>query len=118
MAKKIISFKKKTVIVELKEILESSIKDVLINILRKEDKFVDLKILDEITQTSRGYLRAAINDLQTISNLEKKDEIIFYERNKEEDIFTILKYIFQEPTKLEALGSFDKLDMSIYEIIL
>jgi replication factor C large subunit len=74
--------------------------------------------LDEITQTSRGDLRAAINDLQTISNLEKKDEIIFYERNKEEDIFTILKYIFQEPTKLEALGAFDKLDMSIDEIIL
>jgi len=116
--KKLSSLRKKTIIIELKGISESNIKDTLIEILKKENKFVDLKIIDEISELAKGDLRAAINDLQAISNVKKEDEIILYERNKQEDIFTILKYIFQESAKLETLGILDKLDMSIDEIIL
>jgi len=103
---------------ELDDISEHDIKSYLIEILKKENKFLEMKIIEEIIRTSRGDLRAAINDLQTISHLEKKDEIVFYERNKEEDIFYILKYIFQDNAKLETLGIFDKVDMSIDELIL
>ena len=117
-SKKLSELRKKIQILELDDISEHDIKSYLIEILKKENKFLEMKIIEEIIRTSRGDLRAAINDLQTISHLEKKDEIVFYERNKEEDIFYILKYIFQDNAKLETLGIFDKVDMSIDELIL
>jgi len=117
-SKKLSALRKKTQILELDDISEPDIKSILIEILKKENKFLEMKILDEIIRTSRGDLRAAINDLQTISHLEKKDEIVFHERNKDEDIFHILKYIFQDNAKLETLGIFDKVNMSIDELIL
>jgi len=117
-SKKLSQLRKKIQILELDDISEHDIKSYLIEILKKENKFLEMKIIEEIIRTSRGDLRAAINDLQTISHLEKKDEIVFYERNKEEDIFYILKYIFQDNAKLETLGIFDKVDMSIDELIL
>ncbi len=116
--KKLAPLRKKAELVQLKEIEYSIIKDILITILKKENKFVDNQILTNIAIKSKGDLRAAINDLQTISNLKDPSSIIFDERNKETDIFNALKQIFKGKPTLETLKVFDPVKMSIDEIML
>ncbi len=118
--KKLSLLRKKCLIVELKNLDYKIIKDVLIKILRKEKKFIDNKILTEISVKSRGDLRAAINDVQTISGLSSEEQIkiLFDERNKEENIFESLKKIFKLKATNETLKVFDQLDMQMDEIIL
>ncbi len=116
--KKLSSLRKKATLLELKEINYKTIKDVLISILRKENKFVDNEILTKISVKVKGDLRAAINDLQTISKLEKPQEIEFDERNKETSIFNALKLIFQSKPNNDLLKTFDSVKMPIDEIIL
>ncbi len=103
---------------KLKEIDYKTVKDILIHILTKENKFVDNQILTKIAVKTKGDLRAAINDLQTISNLEDPSSVMFDERNKETDIFNSLKQVFKNKPTNETLGVFDSVNMSIDEIIL
>ena len=116
--KKLSSLRKKSIILEIKEINYKEIKDVLIEILRKENKFIDGEVLTKISIKAKGDLRAAINDLQTISKLENPKEIEFDERNKETSIFNALKSIFQEKPNENLLKAFDSVKMPIDEIIL
>ncbi len=117
-SKKLSLLRKKYQVVELKELDYRTIKDILINILKKEKKFIDSEILTNLAIKSKGDVRAAINDLQTISELEKPSEILFNERNKEESIFNALKKVFKLKATNETLGIFDSVNMSIDEIIL
>jgi replication factor C large subunit len=105
-------------LVQLKEMPYKVIRDVLISILRKENKFVDNKILLQISIKAKGDLRAAINDLYTISNLENPEDIFFDERNKELDIFNALKLVFKGKPNDETLRVFDSVNMDLDEIIL
>ena len=116
--KKLAPLRKKAELIQLKDIDYKTIKDILIATLRKENKFIDNKILTEISIKAKGDLRAAINDLQTISNLEEPSSITFDERNKETDIFNSLKQIFKTKPTNEILKVFDSVNMSIDEIIL
>ena len=110
--------RKKSELVKLKEIDYKTIKNILIYILRRENKFIDDKILTSISLKAKGDLRAAINDLQTISKVEDPSDISFDERDKETDIFNALRMIFKgKPTK-ETLKILDSVNMSIDEIIL
>ncbi len=110
--------RKQSELVKLKEIDYKTIKNILIYILRRENKFIDNKILTSISLKAKGDLRAAINDLQTISKIEDPSDISFDERDKETDIFNALRMIFKgKPTK-ETLKIFDSVNMSIDEIIL
>lgn len=117
-SKKLSLLRKKYQAIELKELDYRTIKDILINILKKEKKFIDSEILTNLAIKSKGDVRAAINDLQTISELEKPSEILFNERNKEESIFNALKKVFKLKATNETLGVFDSVNMSIDEIIL
>ena len=105
-------------LVTLKEPNDSILKNLLIEILRKENKFLEIDILDSIILNSKKDFRAAINDLQTTAHLEIPEEMVAGERNKEESIFNILRQIFQEKATNEMLSLFDKLGMPIDEIIL
>ncbi len=105
-------------LIQLKEVDYKTIKDVLINILRKESKFVDLKILTGIALKAKGDLRAAINDLQTISHLEDPSKIVFDERNKETDIFNSLRVIFKGKPSNDILNIYDSINMPLDEIML
>lgn len=116
--KKFSDLRKKTEIIQLKAISYYSIKDVLINILRKEGKFIDNEIITEIAVNAKGDLRAAINDLQTIINLPKEHPIQFDERNKEIDIFNAMKTIFKSKPDNSLLSLFDSIDMQIDDILL
>ncbi len=120
-SKKLAPIRKKAELIQLKEIPYASIKDVMICILKKEGKFIDNDILTKVAVKSKGDLRAAINDLQVISKLDKSDislDMEYGERNKETDIFNALNQVFKgKPTK-EILGVYDFVNMSIDNIIL
>ncbi|NCN86814.1 replication factor C large subunit [archaeon] len=116
--KKVSDLRKKCELIELKEISPAIIKQILKNILEKENKEVTLNVLNKIAINSRGDVRSAINDLEAASSLDNPEEIEIYERNKKEDIFQVMKKIFQEKADEKMLGLFDKVDMPLDEIML
>lgn len=116
--KKLSPLRKKTELIELKEIAPSIIKNILIEILNKEKKFIHNKVLNQIAIKSKGDLRSAINDLQTIVYAGNPEEIQLDERNAQTNIFNALKKIFQEKPSLEMLKTFDSVKMDLDEIIL
>jgi len=116
--KKFSSLRKKSELIQLKEINYNIVKEVLISILRKENKFIENNILTKIAIKSKGDLRAAINDLQTISYVEDPSTVEFDDRNKEIDIFNALRMIFKGKPTEEILRVFDSVNMPLDEIIL
>ncbi len=116
--KKFSELRKKAELVQLKEIDYRTIKNVMIEILRKERKFIDNDILTNIAIRAKGDLRAAINDLQTAASLEDPSQILFDERNKEMDIFTALRLIFKGKPDKSTLRLFDSINMPIDQILL
>jgi replication factor C large subunit len=85
--RKFSDLRRKTELIQLKEIDFKTIKDVMIGILRREKKFIDNDVLTNIAIKARGDLRAAINDLQTAASLEDPSQVLISERNKEIDIY-------------------------------
>jgi replication factor C large subunit len=110
--------RKQAELIQLKNIDYRIIKEVLADILRKEKSFVEDEVLTRIAVKSKGDLRAAINDLQTISKLKDLTGIDFDERNKEVDIFNALKMIFKEKPSDETLKIFDSVKNPLDEIML
>ncbi|MGY4884505.1 MAG: replication factor C large subunit [Nanobdellota archaeon] len=110
--------RKEAELIQLRNIDYRIIKEVLADILRKEKSFIEDEVLTRIAVKSKGDLRAAINDLQTISKLKDLTGIDFDERNKEVDIFNALKIIFKEKANDEILKLFDSVKTPIDEIIL
>lgn len=112
------SLRRKVEMVQLKEIDYKVIKNVIFNILKKENLFVDNEIITKIAVKAKGDMRAAINDVQAISGIEDASMIKFDERNKEADIFNSLRMIFKEKPSQEMLSIFDSVNMSIDDIML
>ena len=117
-ASKLSGLRNKAELVKLKEINYNSIKDVMINVLRKENNFIDNNILTKIAINAKGDLRAAINDLQTTSSTKDPSIDLIDERNKEVDIFNALKLVFKGKPTDETLKIYDSVKMPIDEIIL
>ena len=115
--KKFSALRRKTELIQLKEIDYKTIKDVMILILRKEKNFVDNDILTNIAIKAKGDLRAAINDLQIIAGMDEPADILD-SRNKETDIFSALRLIFKGKPTNDMLKVFDSVKMPIDEIIL
>ena len=116
--KKFSELRRNVEMVQLKEIDYKTIKDIMIEILRKEKKFIDGDVLTNISVKSKGDLRAAINDLQIASSLENPAEIIIDERNKEVDIFSAMRLIFKGKPNNSLLKIFDSVNMPMEEILL
>jgi len=116
--RKFSSLRTKCDIITIKEPHYKVIKDVLISILKKENKFIDTDILTKIAINAQGDIRAAVNDLQTAVSLPDPSQIELYERNKEIDIFHALKRIFKEKPTNETLKILDSVNLPIDEIIL
>jgi replication factor C large subunit len=115
--RKLNTLRKKSELVQLKEIDYNTIKDIMFYILRNENLFVNNDLVTNIAIKAKGDLRAAINDLQTVSRI-KEPLLTLDERNKEIDIFNALRLIFKGKPTNEILGIFDSVNMSIDEIIL
>ncbi len=116
--KKLSPLRKKSELIKLNDINYGTIKDVLIKVLREENKFLDNDVLTEIAIKSKGDLRAAINDVQRESSISSEKREFIDERNKEGDIFNALKEIFKKKPSKETLEIFNSVKMPIDEIIL
>ncbi len=116
--KQLSPLRRKSEIVQLKEIPYSVIKNVLISILRQEKGFIDNEILTGIAIKSKGDLRAAINDLQVAIGMEDPSKVLTSERDKQTDIFNALRLIFKEKATTRTLGIFDDVKMPLDQIIL
>jgi len=114
--KKFSELRKQAELIQLKEINYETIFEILKEIAEKESLEIKEDLLRSIAIKSRGDVRAAINDLQGIDYETSHDEI--HERDKEENIFNTLKQIFQQlPTK-ETLFLYDKVSLSLDEVLL
>ena len=116
--KKLSPLRKKCELIMLKELDYKVVKDLMIQTLKKEDKFIDNDILTKIAVKVKGDLRAALNDLQGTVTSKDPEEIVFSERNKETSVFEALRLIFKTEPDKDTLKAFDSVNMQLDEIIL
>ena len=117
--KKFNLLRRKCSIINLKELKAHEIKYRLNEILKKENKKVSENTIEVIAEKSRGDMRAALNDLQSV--IENKDYIIkqeISEREKEESIFNALKKLFQSKTDEKTVNIYDNVNKEMDEIML
>ncbi|VVB79823.1 Replication factor C large subunit [uncultured archaeon] len=117
-SRKLSDLRKKCEIIQLKDVDSKIISDVLKDILGKECLVLNENIIESIAARARGDVRAAVNDLQSVSRMRDPSKIILDERNKEIDIFTVMKKILREKPTNDTLKLFDSLNMNIDEILL
>lgn len=123
--------RQKCELVRLKEIPYTTVLDVLTGIAKKEGMQIDESLLKEVSAKSRGDMRAAINDLQSIMPatwLDKREteplqEIAasheqIGEREKAQDIFNTLKEIFKLKTTKDTINIYDNVEMELDQIAL
>jgi replication factor C large subunit len=112
--------RKKSELVSLADLDYKIISNILKDILRRENLNLDDQILISIAVRSKGDVRAAINDLQTISLEENalNSYMSIDERNKSQDIFNALKLIFKNLLTNETLRVYDSVDLPLEKIFL
>lgn len=108
--------RKKVELIQLKNLDYRTILSILKNIALKEKIQVKEDILASIAIKSKGDVRAALNDLQTIEEINKPEDIS--ERDKEDDIFNVLRIIFKQTAHKETLMLYDTLSMPLDDILL
>ncbi len=80
-------------IIEMKKISKLGIKKTLEKIVKEEKLTVSPDLVESISENAEGDLRAALNDLQSLS-VSKRDH--------EKDIFNLVRLIFKAQTYAEA----------------
>jgi replication factor C large subunit len=114
--RKFSDLRKKADLIELKELNYLTILDILKSICQKENCILPEDLLKNIAIKSKGDVRAALNDLQTINQETTIDGID--ERDKEEKIFNVLKNVFKNLPNTETLFLYEKLNMPLDEVFL
>ena len=107
-------------LVPLKELPYLAILDFIKHITKLEKITVHENILKEIAAKSRGDMRAALNDLQSITNMEESEilEKEVHMREKAQDIFKVLRDIFKMRVNKETIDLYDNVDMEMDQITL
>jgi len=111
--------RRKCELVQLKDLPYLIVFDLLKSIVLKENKEIDEILLRGIATKSKGDLRAALNDLQSVMHLEKGHTITHEhvgEREKSRDIFNALRDIFKLPTSKETVQTFDSVDLQLDQV--
>jgi len=116
--KNLSDLRKKVDLVGFKEINYQIIKTVLVEILKKENKSIDGELLTTVAIKAKGDLRAAINDIQTLAEVENPSLFLIDERNKETDIFNALRLVFKGKANNSLTTIYDEVKMPIDEIML
>ncbi len=116
--KKFSLLRKKCELLQLKDINYNVITTVISEISKKEGLSIDNDFIADLATNAKGDLRAAINDLQTLSKMKEYIPIILDERNRETDIFNSLRKVFKEKPSNDMLNIFDSVNMPIDDIIL
>jgi len=109
--------RRKAELIKIKELSYQTVLNIVKDITSKEKKLVKEDILKSIAAKSRGDVRAALNDLQTAIDIEITVEEI-HEREKEEDIFHVLKKVFKNQSDPKITSVYDSVEMPIDEIFL
>jgi replication factor C large subunit len=106
--------------VPLKELSYLTILDFLKTIVKRENKPANEIALKEIAAKSRGDLRAAMNDLQSIIDIDASElfEKEVYMREKSQDIFNALRELFKSKMNKKTIEIFDNVDMEMGQIAL
>ncbi|MFA7707756.1 MAG: replication factor C large subunit [Candidatus Pacearchaeota archaeon] len=111
--------RKKCQIVSLKEVKQEIIFEIINNVLIQENKTIKPETINIIAHKSRGDVRAALNDLQTIITLGEEAYVSEQsEREKQDSIFNALKKVFQNATETEIINVYDNTNMELNEIAL
>jgi replication factor C large subunit len=112
--------RQKAEMVQLKDIEYKIVLDILKDVCQKENIFVSNDVLTSISIKVRGDVRAALNDLQSLSKMDEKTLVKeLGDRNKELSIFNALQYVFknaQIDTKM--LTIYDEVNLSVDDIFL
>jgi replication factor C large subunit len=105
-------------LIPIKELAYPTVLGYLKFITLKENKVIREDILQEIAAKSRGDLRAALNDLQSIITLVQseipQEEVGLRERSQ--DIFNALREIFKTKVNKDTLELYDTVDMEMDQI--
>lgn len=112
--------RQKSELVGLKEPDYKVVLTILKDICLKENLAVSNDVLTSISIKSRGDIRGAINDLQSLSKMDEKSLVKeISERNKEVSIFNALQFVFKN-AQLDSkmLGVYDEVNMDVDEIFL
>ncbi|MBU1136295.1 MAG: replication factor C large subunit [Nanoarchaeota archaeon] len=114
--KKFSLLRKISELVEMKELKHTAVFEILKTICQKENLDVQNNLLLGIAMKSKGDVRAAINDLQTINSETIHENLD--ERDREDSIFNIMKQIFKDAVNEETISLYDKVGMPLDEIYL
>lgn len=108
--------RKKAEMIPVKNLNYKIVFSVLKEVAGKEKMIVNDEILMSIAIKARGDMRAAFNDLETVHEVNKPSEVD--ERDKEEDIFNVLRQIFKDLINKKTLTLYDSVNMPLDEIFL
>jgi replication factor C large subunit len=92
--------------------------EIIKDVCKKENKFITEDLIKEISAKARGDLRAALNDLQSVMNIQGMSLEEISIREKSQDIFNALKELFKLRTKEDTLESYNNVDMELDQISL
>ncbi|MBP7708715.1 replication factor C large subunit [Candidatus Pacearchaeota archaeon] len=112
--------RQKSELVALKEIDYKTVLDILKEVCIKENLSVMNDVLTSIAIKARGDMRAALNDLQSLSQLDEKTFVKEVgDRNKEVSIFNALQFVFKNAQiDSKMLQVYDEVHMETDEIFL
>ncbi len=116
------SLRSKSLMIEFKQLDYLSIFKILRKICDSEKIKYDEDVLKSLSRMSGGDARAAINDLQSLTQIKKElakealDELS--DRNKTENIMTALNKIFKSTDLKIALSAFDNVKEDLDEQLL
>jgi len=117
--KKFNLLRKKCQLLNVKELKEELVLQIINNVIEKEGKLIKQETKQLIAKKSRGDVRAALNDLQTILTLGEEIYVSSQiEREKQESIFDALKKVFQQPPDKDIIKVYDNTQMELNEILL
>ncbi|MCX6711444.1 MAG: replication factor C large subunit [Candidatus Woesearchaeota archaeon] len=117
-AAKFSGLRKSLGLIEFEKLSYLSIFNILKIICDKEDIKYDDEYLKELAKRANGDARAAINDLQMLTQdkvLNKKDLELLDERETNENVFNVLKVIFKSKDIKLIFKTFNKLNIDLNE---
>jgi len=117
---KLSGLRRKCIMIEFALLSYMEIFKILKRISIGEKINIDDQILKSIANRSGGDIRSAINDFQLVAfgrdNITKNDLDEIGERNKEEEIYTLLRLIFKSKDSENILKTFDENNLKFDEL--
>ena len=118
---KLKTLRQNCMLIEFKKLKTQDIVKCLKQICKSEKINSSERALQKIAQHADGDLRAAINDLQLFSQGKKElceHDVFDWEREREENIFSVLRVIFKSYDTANALKLADTLNLDLDALLL